>query len=310
VNSNTNSNNSLNNDAVNFTGIWNRDDKNEHIQAVAETLFEERAEKGGVPERKPKSWAAGKSLLVLGFGILGQSLLLLPFLFFYGGSLEKLLTQPVFILLAGLSLNLSWIVGMWFVSKRYGLNNFRLEYRVFFKKWDVFIGIGFAALGFALIQLVSWILTDLMGLSLKGSDNGAVFAGLEGIWFLLVGIGMVSIIGPASEELIFRGMILKGFTKTFTKMRNVITVTKKTVTPSKFVTKSITVAAILVSSTIFGFMHFQGGETFGQWFLVIATGSLGVIFACMTVWFKRLGPAIFAHMFYNGTTMVIAFMLT
>jgi len=57
-------------------------------------------------------------------------------------------------------------------------------------------------------------------------------------------------------------------------------------------------------------MHFQGVGTFGQWYVVIVTGTLGLVFGIAAVKFKRIGPGIFAHMFYNGATLLLAVFLS
>jgi membrane protease YdiL (CAAX protease family) len=60
------------------------------------------------------------------------------------------------------------------------------------------------------------------------------------------------------------------------------------------------ILAIVISSILFGFMHFQGFETFGQWLVVIVTGSLGLVLAIVTYKLKRIAPAMVAHVLYNS----------
>jgi membrane protease YdiL (CAAX protease family) len=52
-------------------------------------------------------------------------------------------------------------------------------------------------------------------------------------------------------------------------------------------------------------MHFQGFETFGQWWVIIVTGSIGFILALIVLKTRRLGLAITTHVAFNSYAMIL-----
>jgi uncharacterized protein len=100
--------------------------------------------------------------------------------------------------------------------------------------------------------------------------------------FALIAIGT-----PIAEELFFRGLFLRALEKRW----NVV-------------------VAVIVSSLVFGAFHAQGGISAEAAFIVAVTAVYGLVFALLTVWRGRLGPAIVAHMAVNGIGVIAAFALT
>jgi membrane protease YdiL (CAAX protease family) len=186
------------------------------------------------------------------------------------------------------------------------------------RRYVVFIGLGIAALLYGLVLLSQWVLGDILGIDLAGSDNGAIFANLKGIWFIIVGIGIASLLGPISEELFFRGFVLQSIIKSADNQTAKIKEQKLDEFEAPFFIKFNKIfqkikvpLAVITSSIIFGLLHFQGSfETFGQIYVVIVTGTLGLVFGIAAVYFKRIGPGIFGHVFYNGATLLLAFFLS
>lgn len=296
----------------NFQGIWDRDKTNDTILSAAETMREEKPAVGSQKKQKTKSWGMLSAIVILILSFVTQAIYLVIAGLINPEVVTGLLTSPdpIFILGSGIVLNGTWILGMLYVSRKKGKGSFKEDYKLAFKFKDIFIGLGLAALLFGLVQLSAALFSSL-GLDLTGSDNGSTFANLEGIWFILIGIGMASIMGPISEELFFRGMFLQGIINTLNKQKEYFTKVSeksKTFNPEKFVNfiRIITIpTAIILSSVVFGFMHIQGTETFGQWYVIIATGTLGLFFGIFSVIFKRLGPVIYGHVFYNAATLII-----
>lgn len=213
------------------------------------------------------------------------------------------------ILLTSFGMYFAWIGHMYLTSYRKGSKSVAKDYLIKFKKQDILWGILFAAVGFGFVTLTSIIL-EQTGLNLEGSDNGSFIMEHTGIWFILIGIVMASIVGPLAEEFFFRGYLMNSITHSITYYRDKSASESSNGFGVKIMSglyRARWVIAVILSSVVFGFMHFQGTETFGQWLVVIITGCLGLMFALMTVFFKRIGPAVFAHMFYNGTTVLIAY---
>lgn len=304
----------------NFSGIWNRGNNSDQIKKIADELSQEQLPLGVVSfKNKKKTWGITDALLNFAAFLLVQIAMVIIGIAIVGGNPDAILaltTNPIFLILSSVSMYAVWIGGMWYVTKFKGKNSFKLDFKVWFKKFDVFIGLGIAAALYGLVFLSQKVLTD-MGVDLTGSDNGAVITGMQGIWFILMGIGIASILGPISEELFFRGFLLNSVIKTVDNQTEKIKEQKldKDEAPflvgmNKFFQKIKVPLAIILSSAIFGLMHFQGVETFGQWYVVIVTGTLGLVFGIASIFFKRIGPGIFAHIFYNGGTLLLSFFLS
>jgi membrane protease YdiL (CAAX protease family) len=60
------------------------------------------------------------------------------------------------------------------------------------------------------------------------------------------------------------------------------------------------ILATIVTSILFGLVHFQG-----SWITCLMTGLLGLAFAIVTLKVNRLYPAIFGHIFHNSIVFVI-----
>lgn len=300
-----------------FAGIWDRDTKNENIENVAQELAETLPEKGG--KKRVKPWGIKSVFANFFVLIVTQVILSIVLLWVIGSSLDDpaelttaLLSSPGVIIATSLSMYLVWVGGMFVTSYTKGQRSLKKDFWVSFKRFDVLIGLGVAALLFGFVLGVQWLLGDVLGIDLTGSDNSGAFSALEGAWFFIVGLGIASILGPLSEELFFRGYVMQAIAKS---IRNRLDKVNSEIEEGLGLRVAIWfnkyqyVFAAIISSVIFGFMHFQGAETFGQWLVVIITGTLGLVFAVMTIKFRRLGPAIFGHMFYNGATLLIAYFL-
>jgi membrane protease YdiL (CAAX protease family) len=301
-----------------FAGIWDLDSKNENIDAVAQELVNKLPEKGGQKPVKP--WGIksviGNLLVLLITQIIVSGLLVWA----VGSTLDDpadlttaLFASPWIIIGSSLSMYAVWVGGMFVTSYVKGRKSLKKDFWVSFKRFDVLIGLGVAAVLFGFVIGVQWLLGDVLGLDLTGSDNSGAFSALEGAWFFIVGIGIASILGPLSEELFFRGYLMQAIAKSIrTRLAKVNSEVEEgfSLRAAIWFNKYQYVFAAIISSVVFGFMHFQGAETFGQWLVVIITGTLGLVFAVMTIKFRRLGPAIFGHMFYNGATLMIAYFLS
>lgn len=151
------------------------------------------------------------------------------------------------------------------------------DFRVRFRSRDAPIGAGAGvAAQFLIVPLVSlpvlWATnTDLdkLGEPARELADKATTPGGIALFFLMVAVG-----APLAEELFFRGLVLRSIEKRFG-----------------------TRWAIVGSSVAFGATHFQPLQ-------FPALTAVGVVFALLAVKSGRLGPAIFAHMAFNGATVV------
>ena len=101
-----------------------------------------------------------------------------------------------------------------------------------------------------------------------------IFSGGESLWATML---LTVVVGPATEELLFRGLILRGFLSRYS------------------VTK-----AILASSLLFGLFHMN------PWQFLTAT-IVGVFFAWLFVKTGSLLPCFFGHAVFNTVPLLGAF---
>lgn len=241
---------------------------------------------------------------------------------------------PMILIISQLVMYVGWLSIMWWVSKyRSGVQLGKKFWTAFkenfwldtFKKVDILIGVGIAAAMVGLQFLVLQVLPKVFpGINMEGAGNTSIFASLDGAYYYIIAFGIGSVIGPICEELFFRGFLIRGLSNHFsytnsgrnldileeelhkkdTGLGSMITLYRSWANKYRYV------IAIILSSIVFGFIHFQGAETFGQWLTVIFTGTLGLVFAIVTVKLKRLYPAMIAHVLYNGTMFVLLMLTT
>lgn len=223
------------------------------------------------------------------------------------GLMDYVLSGP-FLFIGNMLMYASWWVALHF-ARRKGFKSYAKDFWLKYRfPRDILLGFGLALLLRGLEFGVMFIL-EVAGVDLTGADNSSIIVGMDGIWYFLTAIIMAGILGPFMEELLFRGLGLQVLLRAFQHPRlrwNARNLGNGGNPIGAFVYKSRVWLSILLSSTVFGFMHFQGVETFGQWFVVIWTGLIGVALAWMTFKAKRLGPAIFTHIFFNLSGVLLA----
>lgn len=231
---------------------------------------------------------------------------------------EEILYSPTMIITTSISMYLVWAGAMWFSTRWRGLKSWAKDFWVRFKlPRDILLGLGLAVLGFALVQGLS-IGAEAVGINVSEASNTEIFDRQEGVWKYFFFIGMVSLLGPFMEELFFRGFVMQAFIRHFRRgnisaprgpvsnwfFMNYTTVFNRYVDFRNWGYRHKYSISAVLSSIMFGFMHFQGTSP-GQLLTVAVTGLLGLIFAIATIKTQRLGPAIFGHIFYNGTIAIL-----
>ena len=286
-----------------------------------------------ITKRTPKKlkWGFRHAIYAFMFGILLQTVITIPLMV---QTAQKLIAEGADItdtaITAGLTstaFNLfwlqlasyvGWITVALYASYRKGLHSLAKDIWLKFR-WvqDISLGI-LIAVGLRLFEILMFWLFGVLNIDLTGADNSSVFLNTEGPWKYILLFGIVSFAGPISEEILFRGLILQGLLKNFRRR----TLTPRTwfgeaiqaASPKvfnafsaykEFLNKHKYVLAVIISSTIFGFMHFQGVETFGQWLVVLETGLIGVVLALIALRTKRLGLAIIVHIVFNFSGVML-----
>ncbi len=286
--------------------------------------------------RKPskKRWGIRHAVYAFLLSLVLQTVVTIPFLIIstvnlaskgvldpqkYQANLVSSLETGPGLFFAQISMYVAWFAVGLYVTYRLGLHSLAKDFWFRFK-WGQDIALGILlGIGLRLFESLSfWILT-LLGVNLAGADNSTPFTQGKGIWEYILLFGVVSFIGPISEEFLFRGLLLQGLLKTFRKR----TFTPRTrfgagiqktfpniftgfIKYKEFLFRHKYILSVIISALAFGIMHFQGTQTFGQWLVVIETGSIGLIFALVVLRTRRLGITIIAHMIFNFSAVAFA----
>ena len=180
----------------------------------------------------------------------------------------------------------AWFVWPFIVSRWKGLGP-AADWGWSFKPADLGIGLGTAMIGLFAAGAAGALVAFLVDLEDDAAaENTALVSDLEGSPWLW-GIVVVVVIGaPFSEEVLFRGLILRAVAKRWG-----------------------TVAGVIGSLLTFVPIHFADGGLFvdgqfaisdGQWVLWASIASLGLVLAIATVMTGRLAAAIVAHAIINA----------
>ncbi len=135
-----------------------------------------------------------------------------------------------------------------------------------------------AALGceFALFGLV-----DLLGIPLSSNVDDVNELGVDRAYLVATVITAV-IAAPVVEELVFRGVVLRGFLSRFAP-----------------------VVAIALQGVLFGVAHVDPVRGVGNIGLAIILSGVGVALGTAAYLTRRIGTTIVAHAIFNGVVMII-----
>lgn len=165
----------------------------------------------------------------------------------------------------------------WAVSKWKGLG-LAADWRLRFKPVDLAIGVGAAIMAFGLAAVAAGIVSNLVDLADDSqAENTQFLLDAKGTPWLVVFLVAAVIGAPLTEELLFRGLVLRAFEKRFGK-----------------------VVAVIASIVAFTLPHFTGANLDGTLVLFASIGAVGLVLGVVTVMTDRLGAAIVAHVLFNA----------
>ncbi len=174
---------------------------------------------------------------------------------------------------------LAWFGWPFLVSKWKGLGP-AADWGWSFKPVDIGIGVGTAMIAIFAAGLVAAGAGALVGLEDDASaENTQILTDLEGSPWLYALLFVVVIGAPLSEELLFRGLVLRSVQKRWG-----------------------TVAGVVGSLVLFVPIHLADGGVFsdGQLVLWLSIATLGAALAIAAVVTERLAASIIAHVIING----------
>ena len=189
-----------------------------------------------------------------------------------------------FLAISTIGQQLGQIVWPWAVSKWKGFG-MRRDWRWGFEPADIGLGLGLGLLAQFAAYLVSLGVSALVGLENESdADNTQILTDAEGSPWLWVMVGIVVLGAPLSEEILFRGLVLRAFEKRGGK-----------------------ILAVLGSTILFSVVHYTGAGADGTLVLLSSIGVVGLVLGIGAIVFDRLGPGIIAHMAFNlvGTAVAL-----
>lgn len=170
--------------------------------------------------------------------------------------------------------------GCWGVSRRYGTSSLKDDYGFRVRGSDVGRGFVLSWLGRVAATLVLIPLVLFARHLVSGNTQLLHLARRHSIDFAVVAV--FAVIGaPIVEELFFRGLLLR--------------VLERAWGPT---------AAVIGQAVVFGCCHIQvllGARNIA---VVLATAAFGLVQGAAVMRYRRLGPAIWAHAFFNAVVVI------
>jgi len=168
----------------------------------------------------------------------------------------------------------------WFCSRRWGTRHVARDLGLRAKWVDVPIGIC-GAISLTVLVIAMGIVVRALGLPTGSNLTGLEKSGRNLTLFLVLGF-IAGVIAPVVEELLFRGVMLRG-------MRS----------------KLSWPAAIGAQGIVFGSAHFLVGLGWGNVGLILVLGSLGIGLGFIARLTGRLAAGMIAHSLFNISQLVL-----
>ena len=171
---------------------------------------------------------------------------------------------------------------VWLASKKFGTGNVWRDFGLRFRGEDIGWGllISFVARFTGFLLLIPLVMVDR---HLIGSDVAPLRGARQDPSVLIAVIVMVVIGAPFIEELFFRGLLL----------RSVIPIAGSA-------------GAIVTQGLVFGALHLRPSYGLGNVSIFVVIAAMGVIQGVVAERFRRLGPGIAAHGFFNLFALLLA----
>ncbi len=194
-----------------------------------------------------------------------------------------LVAAPAVIAISLLGQQLAQGAWPWIVARWKGRSLAR-DFGVRFRWSDLWIG-PLCGLGLLIAaSVVGALLTRVVGLenAEEASNTDIITAGGASAWSLVV-YACVVLGAPISEEMFFRGLVLRAVRK-----------------------RAGNVMGVAASTLLFTVVHVQSTSAAGLTVLLGSIAAVGLILGVMAVRFDRLGPSILAHATLNGVAVLAA----
>lgn len=175
-------------------------------------------------------------------------------------------------------------------ARRRGLGSLAADFGLRFQPVDIAIGLG---IGIA-VKFFAMVLTVFAVWATNHTpESGNFELSTSPLWIVLNGFILAAIVAPIVEELFFRGLVLRA-------------AYNRVLRRGGTVSRAVTIG-VLASAIGFALLHlYQSPDVTLLIILGGSTLALGVANALVTLTTGRLGAAIVAHVFFNGSSVLLA----
>jgi membrane protease YdiL (CAAX protease family) len=174
-------------------------------------------------------------------------------------------------------------------SRRKGLGTLGADFGLRFRPVDVAIGLGVGILAKIVSAAIGAVAITVTG---HAPETGNFDLSTSPLWIVLNGFVVAVLIAPVVEELFFRGLVLRAANNRVLRRGGTA--------------KRAAMTATVASALGFALLHlYQSPDVTLLIILGGTTFFLGFINARVTLATGRLGAAIIAHAFFNGSSVVL-----
>lgn len=171
----------------------------------------------------------------------------------------------------------------WLVSRRKGTGNFVTDFGLGYLRGDWWRGAVVSLLG-RLAAVIATVILFVISEDLAGSNTAGFDDHKDSLGFLVAAALLAVVAAPFFEELFFRGLVQRSLENSL---------------PAP--------VAVGGQALLFGLAHLGGGEGWGNVGVVLATAAAGVLFGLAARRYRRLGPSMTGHAWFNLLPVVILF---
>jgi membrane protease YdiL (CAAX protease family) len=235
--------------------------------------------------------------------------------------MTRLLTTGPGVLAGGLTMWVAFFLAPWLATRHKGLSSLAKDFGFWFSwRRDILMGAAFAV-GLRVVELAVIKVTTALHVDMTTAGNSDIITNLSGPWLVIDAVIVAAIGAPIFEELFFRGLVFGAFLKNFTRDGD-------NAKPQSLLGQWVLARlgrtwaawasyrgllyrwrlplAVVISSVMFGLLHYQGSNTFGSWFVVGTTTTIGMVLAVIRHRTGRLGMAICTHILFNTSGVALA----
>jgi membrane protease YdiL (CAAX protease family) len=182
-----------------------------------------------------------------------------------------------------------------YASRRLGQRSLARDFWLRMRAVDLAIGLGIGLLA-KLIGIV-WGAVGIVLFGVPVQQSNLTLSG-DTLWLVLNGIVMAAIVAPFVEELFMRGLVMHAIRNAVLRRRG-----RPQPAPAA-VQRAALLLSIGGSALLFMALHlYQSDEPALLFILGGQTLTLGVLNAVIVYLTQRLGPAVVAHMVFNGISV-------